>query len=424
MYYEEAKKNVMAILRQKGSPSLFVTLSCAEYSWEGLLKEILETVLNKEVTMDEVRKLTPAEKNKLVSENVIQSTLHFQKRIEKELKLMTYPNFFDEDCPYSVSSYYYRVEFQQRGAPHIHTLIWLQDPDGKEAPTFWTASDNDSKDNQKEKLVEMEKIADMLISASADYAYCDKHSKELKSKKKEALLDKICTVCNSAQTDFEECCNHKIIIEDVNNCDDCMTLKKLVLDFQTHNHTFSCQKKNKVLTIKKDEGHGRNDGKIEGQKISNYVQCRFNFPQFPLNKTTFIFGLPKDLDKIEVQKRREDLKKIKKYIIRQTYIENAQQDKFSLNHFKNLSFMEFLYEVGMFSTEKKMGNYSIKEKNYAYERYISALSASVRGTGSIFLKRETKDVFTNNYNRKLMWIHKANHDIQIVVDQVRSNLIF
>ena len=34
MYYEEAKKNVMAILRQKGSPSLFLTLSCAEYSWE------------------------------------------------------------------------------------------------------------------------------------------------------------------------------------------------------------------------------------------------------------------------------------------------------------------------------------------------------------------------------------------------------
>ena len=58
MYYEEAKKNGMAILRQCGSPSLFVTLSCAEYSWVGLLKEISETVKNKEVTLDEVEKLT------------------------------------------------------------------------------------------------------------------------------------------------------------------------------------------------------------------------------------------------------------------------------------------------------------------------------------------------------------------------------
>ena len=44
MYYEEAKKNVMALLRQNGSPSLFLTLSCAEYSWDSLFKEILETI--------------------------------------------------------------------------------------------------------------------------------------------------------------------------------------------------------------------------------------------------------------------------------------------------------------------------------------------------------------------------------------------
>ena len=136
----------------------------------------------------------------------------------------------------------------------------------------------------------------------------------------------------------------KIVIEGLNNCDDCMKLKKFVHDFQTHNHTFLCQKKNKVLTIKKDEGHGRNDGGKKGQKISNYVQCRFNFPQFPLNKTTFILGLPENLDKNEVQKRREDLNKINKYIIRQTYIENVHQDKSSLNYFQSLSFIKFLRE--------------------------------------------------------------------------------
>ena len=64
MYYEEAKKNVMAILRQKGSPSLFVTLSCAGYSWDGLLKEIMETVYNKQFTLEEVQQLTPQEKKK------------------------------------------------------------------------------------------------------------------------------------------------------------------------------------------------------------------------------------------------------------------------------------------------------------------------------------------------------------------------
>ena len=96
---------------------------------------------------------------------------------------MTYPNFFDEDCEFKVSSYYYRVEFQQRGAPHIHTLLWLQDSNGKEAPTFWTAdSEDDGKERQEEKIVDIEKIATMLISGSVDTAFCDYHHKKSKLK--------------------------------------------------------------------------------------------------------------------------------------------------------------------------------------------------------------------------------------------------
>ena len=253
MYYEEAKKNVMAILRQKGSPSLFVTLSCAEYSWDGQLKEIMETVYNKQFTLEEVQQLTPQEKNKLISENVIQSTLHFQKRIEKELKLMTYPNFFDEDCEFKVSSYYYRVEFQQRGAPHIHTLLWLQDSDGKEAPTFWTAdSEDDGKERQEEKIVDIEKIATMLISGSVDTAFCDYHHKKSKLKTGQTTSkNKKCESCYSAESDFEECLNHKMVLEGGEGCNECMNIRKLVRDFQTHKHTFSCQKKNKVFTENK-----------------------------------------------------------------------------------------------------------------------------------------------------------------------------
>ena len=102
MYFEESKKNVMALLRQNGSPSLFLTLSCAEYSWETLLKEIVEHVEGKEVSMDYIKEMAPQKKNKLISENVVLSTVHFQKRIEKELKLMTFPKFLDDNCPFSL----------------------------------------------------------------------------------------------------------------------------------------------------------------------------------------------------------------------------------------------------------------------------------------------------------------------------------
>ena len=56
------------------------------------------------------------------------------------------------------------------------------------------------------------------------------------------------------------------------------------------------------------------------------------------------------------------------------------------------------------------------EVEKAYQRYKTALSASIKGTGAIFTKREPCDVFTNNFNPHIMQIHEANHDLQMVVD--------
>ena len=416
MYYEEAKKNVMAILRQNGSPSLFVTLSCAEYSWNSLLKEIFETVKNRETTEEEIENLSVQEKNKLISENVVQSTLHFQKRIEKELNLMTHNKFLSNEMDLCVSSYYYRVEFQQRGAPHIHCLLWLEDSEGNPAPTFWSTDDEEK--NQEEKIKKIERIASKLVFATEDSAICDDHDNEFQSLKGDCEK-KECNNCFSSQFDFEECPKHKITSVIGESCPDCINLKKMVNKFQSHNHTFSCQKKNKLITIKETEGHGKNDNIMRGPKISNFVLCRYDFPQFPLNKTKFILGMSKDLPLEEKETRKKDLLKIKKFLIRQTYSEDScLGESIELKNFNNLKFIQFLHEVGMFSDDKNLESYTKKEKNLAYERYIQALSASIRGSGSIFLKRDTKDILTNNYNRRLMGIHQANHDIQIVVDQV------
>ena len=78
----------MALLRQNGCPSAFLTLSCAEFDWPELLKEIVETVERREVTMEYVQNLPEKVKNKLISENVVQSTLHFQKRVDKIFSLI------------------------------------------------------------------------------------------------------------------------------------------------------------------------------------------------------------------------------------------------------------------------------------------------------------------------------------------------
>ena len=172
-----------------------------------------------------------------------------------------------------------------------------------------------------------------------------------------------------------KCKNH--IVNTIINCEKCEEQKKLIGDFQLHHHTFTCRKKKKGITVKKDEGHGRFDGEIEGPEIYDSTDCRFNFPQFPMNKTKLILGIPKDLDKEELSKRKADLKKIKKFLIRETYSDNKEEtDRFKA--FKETTFLQFLFNVGMFIENKKIEQYTKQEKNAAYERYLNALSASIR----------------------------------------------
>ena len=82
-YYEKSKMNLMALIRQLGCPTAFLTLSCAEFDWKELLKEIAETVYRKEFTQDEIEEMSDREKNKLITENVVQSTMHYSRRCQK-----------------------------------------------------------------------------------------------------------------------------------------------------------------------------------------------------------------------------------------------------------------------------------------------------------------------------------------------------
>ena len=132
-----------------------------------------------------------------------------------------------------------------------------------------------------------------------------------------------------------------------------------------------------------------------------------------MDETIFMLGIPKDLPEDELKKKKRDYRKIRKYLIRQT------QDKTSDSWHKlfQLSFNECLVEVGMLEEDKDYEQCTADEIKMAKQRYLDALSVSIRGNGSIFIRREPKDIFTNNFNPNLMLIHGANHDIQLVVDQ-------
>ena len=101
------------------------------------------------------------------------------------------------------------------------------------------------------------------------------------------------------------------------------------------------------------------------------------------------------------------MKTITKCLIRQTF-ENPDM-------LYRMNFLDFIHEVGMFKTEK--ASYNKTEIREARQRYYNALTASIHGTGAVMMKRKVLDIFTNGYNKSIMRLHQANHDLQVVIDQ-------
>ena len=132
-YFEKAKKDLFAMIRQLGPASLFCSFLSAETRWIHLLRILGQVVDHKQYTDDELENLNWEEKCRLIQSDPVTCARHFDFQLSQFLR-----NFLlSPASPVgSISDWFYRVEYQQRGSPHIHMLIWLKD-----APQFGTDSD-------------------------------------------------------------------------------------------------------------------------------------------------------------------------------------------------------------------------------------------------------------------------------------------
>ena len=120
-YLASKKKDVFAMIRQLGLPTWFMSLSSADTRWSFLLKALsqLDGII---LSDEEVAKLSWNEKTKLVQKDPITCSRIFDERVRKFIQIFLKSS---HDPVGHVTDYFYRVEFQQRGSPHIHMLVWI-----------------------------------------------------------------------------------------------------------------------------------------------------------------------------------------------------------------------------------------------------------------------------------------------------------
>ena len=126
---------MFAMIRQLSLPTWFMSLSAADTRWTDLLRMLAKLNDGNEYSEKELEDLTWQEKTKLVQKDPVTCSRYFDHRVQEFINTV-----LKSSCEPigKVLDYFYRVEFQQRGSPHIHMLVWIEN-----SPTLETNSEEE-----------------------------------------------------------------------------------------------------------------------------------------------------------------------------------------------------------------------------------------------------------------------------------------
>ena len=97
-----------------------MSLSAADNRWTDLLRMLAKLNDGIEYSEKVIEDLTWQEKTKLVQKDPVTCSRYFDHRVQESLKIVLKSN-----CePIGKLSDY--IEFQQRGSPHFHMLVWIE----------------------------------------------------------------------------------------------------------------------------------------------------------------------------------------------------------------------------------------------------------------------------------------------------------
>ncbi|XP_062580136.1 uncharacterized protein LOC134242119 [Saccostrea cucullata] len=118
-YWSSAQKDLFAMLRQLGIPTWFCSFSAAEHRWN----DAIRTILKQQNDNRNPNTMDWSEKNETLRSNPVTVARMFEHRF----------HVFHRDVVCSPSNpigkvvdFFQRVEFQQRGSPHMHCLYWVE----------------------------------------------------------------------------------------------------------------------------------------------------------------------------------------------------------------------------------------------------------------------------------------------------------
>jgi hypothetical protein len=130
-YWNTAQLDLLAMIKNLGPPTWFLTLSANDMHWTDLM-QVLCRVHKLPSSIPDIMNMSKSQKIKLMNSDPITTARHFSRRFHHFLQKV----LLGETQPIGkILSYFWRIEFQMRGSPHVHSLWWIED-----APDISTSS--------------------------------------------------------------------------------------------------------------------------------------------------------------------------------------------------------------------------------------------------------------------------------------------
>ena len=353
-YWQGAQKDLFAMLRQLGIPTWFCSFSAAEFRWN----DIIDVILRQQGDNRQAKNLDWTEKSKVLKSNPVTVARMFDHRFHIFLRQV----ILSSANPIGiVKDYFYRVEFQQRGSPHMHCLFWV-------------------KDSPK-------------LNADGVDAVCK-------------FVDQYVTCKLPSSSEDSE-------------------LYGIVSSVQQHskNHSKSCKKKGTVCrfnfprppstrTFITEPSEIPSELQRQDQKGDNISEAMGHASQScPPSKRAFITEPSEIPSKLQRQDQHGDnISEAMGHASQAPDIQNCTMTREEAENLLSKVWEDILSVNKQLSCKELLGNLGIDQSKYEEAHKILSTRQSV------ILKRDPTEVWINQYNPHLLRCWDANMDIQFVLD--------
>ncbi len=119
-YWKTALNDLIVQIRCLGPPTFFLTFSCNDLHWLDMRRALL--IADGKSSQDPSR-LTVYETQLLVEKFPLVISRHFMRRVAALMTFLYKSSLFGG----KVVDHWWRIEFQKRGSPHLHMVVWIED---------------------------------------------------------------------------------------------------------------------------------------------------------------------------------------------------------------------------------------------------------------------------------------------------------